>query len=116
MDLALFDFDGTITTRETYPDFVRSAVPGWRLALATPPLAPLIVAYRRGWLSGTAVRAAIARAAFAGSSVTAYEAAGAAFARNALPALLSPEAMARIDWHRRRATPWQPRTRRRGTG
>ena len=102
MDLALFDFDGTITTRETLPAFVRGATPAWRVALATPPLAPLILAYRRGWLSGTVVRAAIARAAFAGVPVAAYEAAGAAFARDVIPALLRPEAMARIEWHQRR--------------
>jgi len=102
LDLALFDFDGTITTRETFPDFVRGAVPGWRVALATPPLAPLILAYRRGWLSGSVVRAAIVRAAFTSAPVAAYEAAGAAFARDAIPALLRPAAMARITWHQRR--------------
>lgn len=102
MDLALFDFDGTITTRETYPDFVRAAVPGWRRALATPPLAPLVLAYRRGRLSGSTVRAAIARAAFTGANAAAYEAAGTAFARDVIPPLLRPQAMARIAEHRRR--------------
>lgn len=102
LDLALFDFDGTVTTGDTLPAFVRGATPAWRVALATPPLAPLILAYRRGWLSGTSIRAAIARAAFAGVPVAAYQAAGAAFAGDVIPALLRPAAMARIEWHQRR--------------
>lgn len=28
--LSLFDFDGTITTRETMPDFLRASVGRWR--------------------------------------------------------------------------------------
>ena len=102
LDLALFDFDGTVTTRESLPAFVPSDTPVWRVALAAPPLAPLILVYRRGWLSGTSIRAAIARAAFAGVPVAAYQAAGAAFARDVIPALLRPQAMARIQWHQRR--------------
>ncbi|MGY3265089.1 HAD-IB family hydrolase [Lysobacter sp. HA35] len=102
MDLALFVFDGTITTRETYPPFMHAVVPRWRLALGYPPLAPIILAYRRGLVSGNVARAAIARIGFAGMSAAAYDAAGVAFARDAVPALLRPEAMARIDHHRRR--------------
>jgi hypothetical protein len=44
LDLALFDFDGTVTTRKNLPAFVPSATPGWRVALAAPPLAPPILA------------------------------------------------------------------------
>ncbi|MFL6585405.1 MAG: hypothetical protein ACJ8GV_00770 [Luteimonas sp.] len=33
--LALFDFDGTITTRETLPDFLRFATPPRRLQIGT---------------------------------------------------------------------------------
>ncbi|GAB1596279.1 HAD-IB family hydrolase [Lysobacter claricitrinus] len=102
MDLALFDFDGTITTRETHAPFMHAAVPRWRLALGYPPLAPIILAYRRGLVSGDAARSAIARIAFAGMSAAAYDAAGEVFARDQVPALLRPDAMARIDHHRRR--------------
>lgn len=102
MDLALFDFDGTITTVETYPPFVRAATPGWRLALGYPPLAPLILAYRRGLVSGDTARAAIARVAFTGVDSGELEDAGERFAAMDVPRLLRPEAMARIDAHRRR--------------
>ena len=51
---------------------MRDATPAWRVALATPPLAPLILAYRRGWLSGTVVRAAIVADATVAAADTAY--------------------------------------------
>lgn len=102
MDLALFDFDGTITTREMLPDFIHRAVPPRRLALGRALLAPLVVGYRLGWVPGTVVRAAIARLGFTGMTLADYEAHGLAFAEDALPAVLRAEALARIAWHRAR--------------
>ncbi len=52
MGLALFDFDGTITTREMLPAFVYSAVPPQRLRIGKLRLAPWIAGYRFGWVSG----------------------------------------------------------------
>ncbi|MBX3726794.1 MAG: hypothetical protein KF823_12860 [Xanthomonadales bacterium] len=43
MDLALFDFDGTITHRETMPDFLRAAVRPARLAVGKLLFAPLVL-------------------------------------------------------------------------
>jgi phosphoserine phosphatase len=43
MNLALFDFDGTITTREMLPDFFRLAIPSHRLFIGKILLAPLII-------------------------------------------------------------------------
>jgi hypothetical protein len=40
MNLALFDFDGAITTREMYRDFIESAVPRSRLRIGSVLFAP----------------------------------------------------------------------------
>jgi HAD superfamily hydrolase (TIGR01490 family) len=98
-DLALFDFDGTITVRETMAAFMYRAVPARRRAWGRLLLAPWVVGYRCGMVSGVAVRSAVVRVGFAGVARDAVEAHGAAFAADALPALLRPEAMARIRWH-----------------
>lgn len=102
MDLALFDFDGTITDRESFPAFIRSAVPAGRLWLGSLILAPLILGYRLGLVSGVRVRAAIVRVAFRSTSSTDYQEAGQKFAREQIPAMLRPEALQRIAWHRAR--------------
>ncbi len=100
MNLALFDFDGTITTREVLPAFVYSAVPPARLRIGKLLLAPWVAGYKLGWVSGISIREKIARAGFRGMREADYLAAGERFAREALPLVLRPEAMARIAWHK----------------
>ena len=102
MHLALFDFDGTLTSCETLPLFVRFAVSPARLAFGTCALAPLVFAYRRGWISGVRIREAIARVGFSGMSTQRYQALGQAFARDYLPGVLLEPGMQRLQWHRAR--------------
>lgn len=101
-DLALFDFDGTITTRETFPDFMARAVPRGRLALGRVLFAPWVVGYRLGVVPVALLRTALVRYAFSGVPLAEVEAAGAALAADVLPGLVRPEMQARIDWHRAR--------------
>lgn len=100
--LALFDFDGTITSREMLPDFFKLAIPRRRVQIGSVLLAPLIVGYKLGWVSGVVVRAAIVRLGFSGVPLESYRSHGLAFAAETLPAVIRPEAMARIQWHRAR--------------
>jgi phosphatidylglycerophosphatase C len=101
-DLALFDFDGTLTTREMLPDFFRRAIPRQRLWLGQVLLAPLIIGYRLGWVPGTMVRAAIVRVGLAGLPLVDYRRHGEAFANEVLPGVLRADAMARLHWHQAR--------------
>jgi hypothetical protein len=64
LNLALFDFDGTITTREMLPDFFRLAIPSRRLFIGKILLVSLIIRYKLGIVPGTVVRAAIIRMGF----------------------------------------------------
>ena len=101
-NLALFDFDGTITDRETMPDFMRAAVRPGRLAVGKVVFLPLVLGYKLGVVPGPLVRAAICRFGFWRIPVAELEQHGAAFARHFLPTVLRPEAMARIAWHKAR--------------
>lgn len=100
MNLALFDFDGTITTREMLPDFMHLAVPPRRLAWGKLLLAPLIVGYKLGLVNGITTRAAIVRFGFSGVALDQVQAHGLGFAAGVLPGVLRAEAMDRIAWHR----------------
>ena len=99
MDLALFDFDGTLTTRETFPGFVRTAVPPQRLRIGGALLAPVVAGYRLRLVSGSRVRAAVVRVGLRGMRVDEFERRACAYAQAILPALLRPDAIARLDWH-----------------
>lgn len=101
-DLALFDFDGTLTTGETFPAFVRSVVPADRMRLGRLQLAPLVAGYRLGLVSGTRVRAAVVRRALTGIPEAGFIAAAQAWAQRQLPALMRPAALARLRAHRDR--------------
>ncbi|VXB13699.1 HAD-IB family hydrolase [Luteimonas sp. 9C] len=100
--LALFDFDGTLTTRETLPDFLRFATPPRRLHLGTLLFVLPVLAYRLKLLPVSVLRALLVRYAFGGLPRTAVEEAGRRFAATVLPSLVRPEMQARLDAHRAR--------------
>lgn len=102
MDLALFDFDGTITDRETMPDFMHVAVRPGRLLLGKVFLLPVILGYKCKLVSGVAVRALICFFGFWRVPVQELEIHGQRFSKEFLPATLRAEAMARIAWHKAR--------------
>jgi HAD superfamily hydrolase (TIGR01490 family) len=99
VNLALFDFDGTITTREMFPDFMRYSVAPRRLAVGKVLLAPWIAGYRMGVISGSRVRSRIVDFGFRGVPEASVREAGRAFARDVLPGVVRPEALDKIRWH-----------------
>ncbi len=99
MNLALFDFDGTLTDRELFGEFLARAVTPRLLALGRLLLAPLVLGYRAGLLSGTLVRACVVRVGFSGADHAQVIAQGQRFFEEVLPGSLRPMAMARMQWH-----------------
>jgi phosphatidylglycerophosphatase C len=101
MDLALFDFDGTITTGDTFRPFVSLAGGRTRLALGTALLGPMIIGYELGWVRASRMRAAAAYFCFRGRREQEMRELGARYAKT-LPQRFRPEALARIRWHEQR--------------
>ncbi|UOF12921.1 HAD-IB family hydrolase [Lysobacter capsici] len=102
MDLALFDFDGTITDRETFPGFVRASVDRRRLRWGGVLLAPYVIGYKLGWVSGAAVRRRIVAFGYRGRRESEVRAAAEAYLREVVARQIRPEALERIAWHRER--------------
>lgn len=100
MNLALFDFDGTITTRDVYPGFLQYCSPRWRVVPGWLVLGVPYLLLRRGWFSPDRMRRLAAFVTFAGASHARVREAGARYARDVIPTLLRPEAMQRLAWHR----------------
>jgi phosphatidylglycerophosphatase C len=99
MNLALFDFDGTITTRDVYPGFVTAVSPRWRVWLGWALLGVPYLGMKRGWVSPRFMRLSLAFIGFAGASEARLRAAGERYAHDTIARLLRPEAMRRIAWH-----------------
>jgi HAD superfamily hydrolase (TIGR01490 family) len=98
--LALFDFDGTITTCETMPDFVKKSISAYRFRFAQVALTPVVLAHRCGIASSKILRNAVVQACYKGASASHMRVVGAAYARDHIPCVLREEAVRRIAWHK----------------
>jgi len=98
MNLALFDFDGTVTVNDTFTPFIYFAASRTRIALGMVLLGPMILGYKLGLIAAPRMRAAIVRFAFAGRSEGEVKDLGARYSAT-LSAKVRPEALDRIRWH-----------------
>jgi phosphatidylglycerophosphatase C len=101
MNLALFDFDGTITRTDTWTPFLRFSATPRRIVAASIVLSPLIVGYKLGVVPGRKGRPIAARVAFLGKNADAARALGRKYAAEVLPDVVRTRALDRIAWHKR---------------
>ncbi len=100
MNLALFDFDGTISFGDTFTPFLHFAVEPKRKAAGRVVLIPLIVGYKLGIVSQSATRERVAGFGFRGRREADVRQAGSNYARDVLPGVIRPKALKRINWHK----------------
>jgi phosphatidylglycerophosphatase C len=101
MNLALFDFDGTITTGDTFTSFLRFAVRPSRAAVGGVLLSPLILGYRLKRIAASRARPVVARVSFWNERADSVRELGRRYANEGLPAVLRQTALDRIEWHQR---------------
>lgn len=102
--LVAFDFDGTLTVRDSFTAFLRWRTGPARYALGLAKLSPAAVAYLIHRDRGR-IKAAAAREFLAGAPRRELEAEARAFAESQAPALFRPDALATWeDWRRKGAT------------
>lgn len=100
MNLALFDFDGTLTLGDNFVPFARMQASRRRKLCADVCLSPLVVGYKLGYLHASWMRQRVAWFAFRGRSASEVASWGERYAERVLPAGIRPEAFARLQWHR----------------
>src|SRR6266850_4422291 len=100
MNLALFDFDGTITSSDTWTPFMRFAVPPARLIAGQVLLAPVFVGHRLGVISSSTGRQMAMRVGFQGVPSSDVRQLGAQYAATMIPKTVRRLALERIRWHR----------------
>lgn len=100
--VAAFDFDGTITTSDSFRHFVRHAVGMPRFAWAGLRALPWIVAMKAGLLSRGDAKAKFAWFAFGPIGEDALDAQARTFVDAHLPRLVRPEMLERVREHRAR--------------
>lgn len=91
--IIVFDFDGTLTTADTFALFLRyyRGVAGWLWRIAA--LLPTFAAYKLGLIDRHAVKAAVIRRFFAGERVADVDARADVFANEVIPPLIRPKGL-----------------------
>src|SRR3989338_4327668 len=101
MRLAIFDFDGTVTTRNSFADFIlwTDGVMGALRGLLV--LSPAIMAYIFGCMPNWKAKQKVFAYFYKGWEKERFEAAARDYARKKLPAILRPAALQRVEWHQK---------------
>jgi phosphatidylglycerophosphatase C len=102
VNLALFDFDGTITNGDTFTPFLRFAIQPRRAMVAGLLISPVLIAHRLRLISTPRTRPIVARGGFRGVRADVVRELGKAYAAEVLPSRVARRAMERLQWHQRR--------------
>lgn len=98
--LALFDFDGTITDRDSFTDFLRYSFGNLHFLYALAVLSPVLLLYSLGIMSNWRAKAIVIRWFFTGMPVDEFSLRVSCYIAERLPNILRPQAMERLRAHR----------------
>ncbi|MEP4052312.1 MAG: HAD-IB family phosphatase [Litorimonas sp.] len=96
-EIFVFDFDGTITTQDTFALFLKYHAGTARWVLNIACLLPTFVNYKLGRIDRHSVKAAVVRQFFKDESAANVEARATQFAKDVIPDLIRPAAQERLD-------------------
>ena len=99
--IAFFDFDGTITTKDSLLELARFHKGPFGYAKGMIILSPTLLAFKLGIVDAKKAKEKFIRFFFAGMPVQNFEALCSKFSSQKLGALLRAEALKKIDWHKR---------------
>ena len=95
--IAFFDFDGTITTKDTLLEFIKHSKGVARFYLGFILTSPWIIAYKMKLISNQKAKERVLRFFFRYTSLDRFEQYCASFARDVLPTLMRPKALQEIS-------------------
>jgi phosphatidylglycerophosphatase C len=100
--LALFDLDGTITTKNIFIEFVKYAFGTKRYKVGLCHLTPYVLAFYCRFISDTKLKSVFINYFFKGISIIDYSNIIKQFNTNMLPMFIRPDALEKIVWHQKR--------------
>ena len=98
--LALFDFDGTITTRDTFSQFLIYLMSPPRLILESMILGPTYMAYLLNFISNNTAKGMALKRVLSGYREERLLTLGRDFYEQRCRNLIRPKALNRIQWHK----------------
>jgi phosphatidylglycerophosphatase C len=102
MALALFDFDGTITFKDSFAGFIKYALGRTRFYFGVVCFAPVIVGLLLGLIRSWRAKELMSIFFFGGRDVHEFEDLAMSYSREEVPKIIREVALERIEWHKRR--------------
>ncbi|UII19716.1 HAD-IB family hydrolase [Fulvivirga ligni] len=97
--LALFDFDGTITTKDTFLEFIKYSRGVGRYYLGMTLMSPILVAFKLKLIPNWKAKEAVITYFFKNTSYNDFQNQCHSFSREVIPALLKKDAIEALDQH-----------------
>ena len=99
MNLALFDFDGTLTHKDSLPDFIQYAVgkPNYYFGLAL--LSPVMLAYLSGFTRNDIAKQKLMAQYFRGWSFERYKQVAEKYSQSEIYKIIRQQAVEKLEWH-----------------
>jgi phosphatidylglycerophosphatase C len=97
--LALFDFDGTITRKDTFIEIIRYKVGTPKLLAGMLALSPVLVLFKLKLIRNWRAKEIMFGFFFKNTPVEVFRKLGADFAKEKLPALIRPSALEKVKSH-----------------
>ncbi|MBD1924157.1 HAD family hydrolase [Microcoleus sp. FACHB-831] len=99
--VAAFDFDGTLTRRDSFLPFLARAVGEFQLRRAMVVLSPMLMRFALGKIPNWQAKQTLITYLLRGWTEEKLNEVAQSFARENIPLLLRPEAVERLRWHQK---------------
>jgi phosphatidylglycerophosphatase C len=99
MNLAIFDFDKTVTRKDSLIDFIYHVVGPLKFFAGTLRLAPLLIAHSLGLIKSDKTKEMVLSHFFKGWEQEKFTTAASHYSKEYLPAIVRGSAMDKIHWH-----------------
>jgi phosphatidylglycerophosphatase C len=100
--LALFDFDGTITKKDSLIQFIRFGMDDAKFIWGMAVLFPMLIAYKLKFIQNYKAKQYMVAHFFNGMSEQRFNQVANEYSLNHIQSILRPKAMEKIAWHKRR--------------
>lgn len=97
--LALFDFDGTLTAKDSLGDFILFAFGKPKTLIGGILLSPTLAGYALGLMDNSKAKQQVLKYFFSGISVEKMQNLGERYAKQRLPSILRPTGLDKLTWH-----------------
>jgi phosphatidylglycerophosphatase C len=98
--IALFDFDGTVTTRDSLTDFIAYSVGYPKLLFGICSLVPIFAAYKMNVIPNDRAKEKLISYFFEGWEFTRFLQIASLYSKDRLPLLIKSEMLEKIKWHK----------------